>query len=138
LPTAPPPIADVKNPPNLNQERNRKKPAADDMEKTRTRHEMAMKGSREDKKVGIPGTPLLFSFLTMFDTQPFEFSCSRPSLALKSETEGFLYYIFTYYHIRTLPPSLAQNARRRGVPSSTSSPHDTLTSPTNPTYPPNT
>jgi hypothetical protein len=106
--TAQPPIADVKNLPNDNQERNRKKPAANDMEKTQTRHEMVVKGSREDKKVGIPGMPLLFSFLTMFDTQPFEFSCSPPSLTRKVKRRGFF---ILYSHIIIIsghypPPSL--------------------------------
>jgi len=44
--TLPPSIADMKNLPNGNQEHNRKHPTANDMEKIRTRREMAVKGSR--------------------------------------------------------------------------------------------
>ena len=111
LPTAPPSIADAKNLPNGNQERNRKQPAA---ENTNTTQNGSEGQQGKDEKVGIQATPFPIFFITVFDTQPSKFSCSHPSLARKARRRGLLYIFTFFYHIRTLPPPSLE-MRDRGV-----------------------
>jgi hypothetical protein len=81
------------------------------MEKTRTRREMAVKGSRaRTRRWAYQVRPSSFLFVTVFDTQPSKFSCSHPSLTRKTRQRGFFFY-YIYLHIIIIsghypPPSL--------------------------------
>jgi hypothetical protein len=104
LPTAPPH--------HRHEEPAKRQPAAaHNMEKTRTRHEMAVKGSRaRTRRWAYQVRPSPFLFVTVFDTQPSKFSCSRPFLARKARWRGFFFY-YIYLHIIIIsgdypPPSL--------------------------------
>ena len=99
--TAPPSIADAKTrrTATKNITGNNQQP------KTRTRCEMAVKGSRaRTRRWAYKVRPFPFFFITVFDTQPSKFSCSRPSLARRARRRGLVYIFTFFYHIRTLPP----------------------------------